>query len=204
MSEAIRAFPLAWPDGWPRAKHRRTSPYKVTTDAAITSLLAGLRLMRGQDIIISSNVPLRRDGTMYRGDHSDQRLGDPGVAVYWTGRGLQGEAVPRVIPCDVWHTVRENVRALGLAVDYLRGLQRTGAGEILERAFVGFKRLPETSGAEPFDCWTILGVERGASREVLSERFRALSRTEHPDRGGSVQRFARISRAYHEAIGEAS
>lgn len=201
MTSMISAFPLAWPEGWPRTKARRSSTYKVTTDAAINDLLAGLRLMQGREIIISSNVPLRRDGTMYRGDHSDQRLSDPGVAVYWTGRGRKGEAVPRVIPCDVWLTVRENVRALGLAVDYLRGLQRTGAGEILERAFVGFARLPETTGGEPFDCWSVLGVEPGASRQRLSERLRELSRTEHPDHGGSSERFSAITRAYHEAVG---
>lgn len=196
----ISAFPLCWPDGWPRAKHRRSSPYKVTTDAALNDLLGGLRLMGARDIIISSNVPLRRDGTMYRGDHSDQRLRDPGVAVYWTARLKGGDDAPRVIPCDVWHTVRENVRALGLAIDYLRGLQRTGAGDILERAFVGFARLPETTGGDD-DPWSVLGVARSASRQQLSDRLRELTRTEHPDHGGSTERFSRITRAYHDALG---
>lgn len=198
---SIKAFPLCWPEGWERTKYRASSPYKVTTDAALEDLLASIRLLGGRDIIVSSNVPVRTDGTMYRGDHSDRRMPDPGVAVYWTARDKKGNPAPRVIPCDHWHTVRENVRALGMAIDHIRGLKRCGAGEIQDRAFSGFARLPETT--EVFDCWTVLGVQRGASRQELTERLRTLTRTEHPDHGGSTERFSRITRAYHEAIGAA-
>lgn len=196
-NDAIQAFPLCWPDGWARTKHRTSSNYKVTTDTAIEDLIASIRLMSGRDIIVSSNVPVRRDGTMYRGDHSDQRIADPGVAVYWTGRDKAGRAVPHVIPCDCWHTVRENVRALGMAVDCIRGLKRCGAGEIQDRAFSGFARLPESTGSDP---WSVLGVKRTATREQLTERLRVLTRTEHPDHGGSTERFSRLTTAYHEAL----
>lgn len=199
-TEAIKAFPLAWPVGWARTQHRQSSPYKIKTDAAISDLIASVRLSGGRDIIISSNVPTRSDGTMYRGDHSDKRIADPGVAVYWTARGKRSEPIPRVIPCDAWHTVRENVRALGMALDYLRGLKRCGAGEIQERAYSGFGLLPEQAGEE-FNCWSVLGVRQGATRQQLSDRLRELSRTEHPDHGGSTERFSRITRAYHEAVG---
>jgi hypothetical protein len=196
-TEPIHAFPLCWPEGWLRTKNRASSPYKIKTDAAITELFSSVKLMGGRDIIVSSNVPVRSDGTMYRGDHSDKRIADPGVAVYWTARDAKGNPVPRVIPCDHWHTVRENVRALGMAVDYMRGLKRCGAGEIQDRAFSGFARLPESTAD---DCWTVLGVQRTATREQLTARLRELTRTEHPDHGGSTERFARITRAYHAAL----
>jgi hypothetical protein len=196
-NEAIRAFPLCWPDGWARTKFRTSSNYKVTTDTAIEELLGSIRTMGGREIIVSSNVPVRRDGTMYRGDHSDQRIADPGVAVYWTARGPRGEALPRVIPCDHWHTVRENVRALGMAIDCIRGLKRCGAGEIQDRAYAGFARLPESTADDP---WSVLGCKRTATREELSERLRELTRTEHPDRGGSTASFGAITRAYHAAL----
>lgn len=188
----ISAFPLSWPDGWPRTKNRKSSPYKISTDAALEELLGDLRLMGARSVIVSSNVPLRRDGTMYRGDHSDSRMPDPGVAVYWDSR--RGE--PKVIPCDSWLTVRENLRALGMAISYLRGLERCGAGEILDRAFLGFARLPEAP-----DCWRVIGVERGASKAMVDARFRELAKEHHPDRGGDARRFAEITQAYHEAIG---
>jgi hypothetical protein len=188
----IQAFPLCWPpDGWPRAKHRKPSPYKVSTDTALNGLMGDLRLMGARHVIVSSNVPLRRDGTMYRGDHSDSAMPDPGVAVYWDDR--KGE--PRVIACDVWRTVRENVRALGMAIEYLRGLERCGATSILERAFSGFARLPEAA-----DCWSVLGVPRGAAVETVTRRFRELAQQHHPDRGGDAATMSRINAAYHEAI----
>lgn len=196
-NQAIEAFPLCWPAGWARTKYRASSPYKVTTDVALEELFASIRQMGGRDIIVSSNVPVRRDGTMYRGDHAEARMPDPGVAVYWTARDAKGNPLPRVIPCDHWHTVRENVRALGMAIDYIRGLKRCGAGEIQDRAFSGFARLPEQSGE---DCYAVLGLRLGATREQVTARLRELTRTEHPDHGGSTERFQRLTRAYHEAL----
>jgi hypothetical protein len=195
--DAIKAFPLCWPDGWARTKYRASSAYKIKTDAAISDLISSIKLSGGRDIIISSNVPTRSDGTMYRGDHSDKRIADPGVAAYWTARDAKGNPAPRVIPCDHWHTVRENVRGIGMAVDCMRGLKRCGAGEIQDRAFAGFARLPESTESDP---WSVLGVKRTATREQLTERLRVLTRSEHPDHGGSTERFSRLTRAYHEAL----
>jgi len=199
---AITACPLCWPLGWERTKNRRSSAYKISTDKAVEELLGSIRNMGGRDIILSSNVPVRRDGTMYRGDHSDQRIPDPGVAVYWSQPHPKTRALePKVIPCDHWYTVRENVRALGMAVDCMRGLARCGAGQIQDRAFSGFSALPERAGE---DCWTILGVRRGASRDQCTERLRELTRTSHPDRGGDRQAFSRITEAYHQCLAEAA
>jgi curved DNA-binding protein CbpA len=46
----------------------------------------------------------------------------------------------------------------------------------------------------------VLGLKRTATRQQLSERLRELTRTEHPDHGGSTERFSRLTRAYHEAL----
>jgi hypothetical protein len=197
-NQVITACPLVWPEGWARAKNRRSSPYKVSADTAVEDLLGSIRLMGGRDIIISSNVPTRMDGTMYRGDHTDKRIADPGVAVYWSMRNsTTGQLEPKALPADQWHTVRENVRALGIAIDCFRGLKRCGAGQIQDRAFAGFARLPESTADDP---WSVLGVKRTATREQLNQRLRELTRTEHPDHGGSNERFARLTRAYHEAL----
>jgi hypothetical protein len=198
-NEAIRAFPLCWPDGWARTKQRTSSNYKVTTDTAIEELIGGIRLMGGRDIIVSSNVPVRRDGTMYRGDHSDQRIADPGVAVYWTARGPKGEPMPREIPCDHWVTVRENVRALGMAIDCIRGLKRCGAGEIQDRAFSGFARLPESTGPR---WWEVLGVDRSADGRYIKGIYRSLAAEHHPDKGGDPALMARINEAFRQANAE--
>lgn len=197
-NELINAFPLCWPVGWARTKNRQSSPYKVSTDTAIKDLLASIRAMGGRDIIVSSNVPVRSDGTMYRGDHSDKRIADPGVAVYWSMRNPKSGAIePKEIPCDHWHTVRENVRALGMAIDYIRGLKRCGAGEIQDRAFAGFARLPEHAGARPW--WVVLGVERNADGRYITGIYRQLAAEHHPDKGGDPALMAEINAAYAQA-----
>jgi hypothetical protein len=187
------AFPLSWPDGWPRSKARKDSPYRVTTELALTELLHDLRLMGARHVIVSSNVPLRRDGTMYRGDHSDSAMSDPGVAVYWDAR--DGRAL--VAACDAWRTPGENVRALGLTVSALRAIERAGASHLLERAYSGFARLPAGDRERPW--WEVLGVERGASLETIRAAYRELAVDNHPDRGGDAQRMSEINRAWQEA-----
>lgn len=194
MSEAIEAYPLHWPQGWPRRNSWQRSPskYEVTFLKARDELVRELGLGRCRSVVVSTNVPLRRDGIPLAGQREPE---DPGVAVYWTDKNGK----PRVIACDVWRTVRENLRAVGLAYSSLRQIERTGASELLERAFQGFARLPEAP-----DCWKLLGVQRGTSRDRLTERLRELTREHHPDRGGDPRRFAEITEAYHAAIGASS
>lgn len=190
----IEAFPLCWPDGWPRSKQRKESPYKVSTEVALNDLIGDLRLMGAKHVIVSSNVPLRRDGTMYRGDHSDSAMPDPGVAVYWDAR--DGRSL--VAACDSWRTPRENVRALGLTVAALRMIERAGASHLLERAFSGFARLP--AGDTKPKWWDIFDLTPEAPRAIIDARYRALARQNHPDLGGDAGAMARINEAYQDAL----
>ncbi len=187
----IEAYPLAWPDGWPRRKNhqRNSSKYEVTFMRARDELVRELGAGRTRHVVISSNIPLRRDGLPLANMREPE---DPGVAVYWDDK--QGKA--RVIACDVWRTVRENIRAVGLAYASLRQIERTGASELLERAFSGFARLPA-----PADCWAILGLPNATDHETVKARFRQLAAQNHPDKGGNAETMARINAAYHEALG---
>lgn len=193
----IEAYPLTWPVGWPRkASHQRqTSQYKVTLGAARDALYHGLRLMHARGIVISSDLMLRHDGIPLANQREPL---DPGIAVYWT----DSKGRPRAMACDVWRSARENMRALGLAVECLRGLDRTGASEMLERAFSGFAALP--AAAAPSDHWRTLGLTPPVSRDALARRFRHLAHEHHPDRGGDSATMARINDAYRLASAEVS
>jgi hypothetical protein len=194
MTSAIEAYPLCWPDGWPRREswQREDSAYQVEFARARDDLVRELRLARARDVVISSNGPLRRDGLPLANMAEPK---DPGVAVYWTDR----KGLPRVIAFDRHRRVRENLRAVGTAIESIRSLERTGA-ELLERAFAGFARLPETAGAG--DHWTTLGIARGASADELSRRYRELAREHHPDRGGNPATMVAINDAYRRASAE--
>jgi hypothetical protein len=96
--------------------------------------------MGAKEIVVSTNVPTRRDGLPY----ADAREpADPGVAVYFTHGKRQ-----LVIACDSYSTVRANMRAVGATVEALRAIQRHGATSLLERAFTGFAALPPKGGGD--------------------------------------------------------
>lgn len=196
--EALRvdAFPLQWPDGWPRTKHRHDAPYKVQLGQARHELLASVRLLGAREVVISSNVPVRTDGLPYAG--TPERIADPGVAVYWT----TGKGEPKVMACDRWLRPRENVRAIGLAIDGLRAIQRAGATQILDRAYTAFAALPVAAGATVLRSWReVLGLAGVFTREQLEARFRELAKTAHPDlAGGSTAAMTELTAARTSAI----
>jgi hypothetical protein len=161
---------------------------------ALNELLEELRKMVGnlKYAVISSNIPIKRDGNPYITGHSIKPK-DPGVAVYWYDVTAKTE---RVIACDAWVEARENIRALALALRALRQLERCKATEILDRAFSGFAAL--TDGQEPW--WVVLGVEQGSSPAVIKDTYHILAKTHHPDVGGDHVQMVKISKAYQEAL----
>lgn len=193
-------FPLEWPVGQPRTSEwRRTkSKYRITREKATRELLASVKLLgtlRGS-VVLSSNVQYRRDGLPYA---NSPEPSDPGVALYWT----DGDMQPRVIACDTHKKVHENVRAIGLAIDGLRMIKRSGATQIIERAFSGFAALPASTERKKRTWREVLGfsliADRGWLRAQLADRYRSLARGAHPDTGGSHEAFVELNTAYEEA-----
>jgi hypothetical protein len=188
------AFPLTWPAGWPRTKTRKRARYRTDFSRAVKDLLRQLKLMDCPDwnVIISSNIPVKGNGLPYA---DNRRIHDPGVAVYFR----RGES-PQVIACDKWDLVADNIRAVGLTVEALRGIARAGASELLDRAFLGFKALPSRGETSPAgQWWQVLGVAEDASHDVVRAAYRELARKHHPDAGGDAGAMAMINRAWEEA-----
>ena len=193
---AAEAYPLYWPDGWPRVEWRKSAPYKVPPGRAISHLRRELELFRAQHQVISSNIPLRGDGLPYAGA-TDKYYADTGVAVYFTLR-VGGEDAQQVVACDKWNTVHHNIRAIGLCIEAMRMIERTGASELLRRAFEGFKALPPAE-APPAPWWEVLQVSAESPELIIDAAYRALARAAHPDAGGSDAAMAELNRAYEEA-----
>ena len=192
------AYPLYWPDGWPRTMHRRNGPYSVSFVKARDDLANELRMLGGSKVVISTNVPIRRD-SLPMANYSEPR--DPGVAVYWW-EGSGAKRVERVIACDSWLRVKDNLRASGLAIAALRALQRSGASQILDRAFVGLTAL---AASNPVRTWReVFGWESQweETRGNLDYRYKLLAALRHPDRGGSHEEMLELNRAYEVACKE--
>lgn len=194
-------YPLKWPQGWPRAKSRtfnasfRSGNRWVTVDRATSDLyfeMAKLLKTKEPKFVLSTNIPLRKDGW----PRSDQRPTDPGAAVYFKLRGQD-----RVLACDKWQEVAQNIRAIQLHIDAVRGMERWGVGT-LEQAFTGHAAIPERTDGS--DWRAEFGFEPGTAVQVseVQNRFRELSRQRHPDFGGSHEAMARLNRAREVALEE--
>ncbi len=99
---AIPAHPLEWPTGWKRTESYRRKSATFNKNGAALSVADGAGRVRDElakmqigddDLVVSTNVPLRLDGwpRSNLGEPSD-----PGVAVYWsTKQGMRCMAVDR-------------------------------------------------------------------------------------------------------------
>jgi hypothetical protein len=189
----IAAFPLQWPIGQQRTVTGRRQPsrFKLSLTSSRDDLLRELDLLGAKDVVISSNLELRRDGLPYADSREPQ---DPGIAVYF-----ERNKKPFVIACDTYTKATHNLRAVGVTVEALRTIQRHGASSMLEQAFTGFAALP--AAGEKKKWWEVLGVpERATTNEVRSAYF-DLSQIHHPDRGGSRERMAEINDAFRASKG---
>lgn len=203
------AFPLEWPAGFDRSPKRETSAFKLSADKSRVHLLKEILALCGdRNPVISSNVPLRKkDGQMYA-EVADDKLDDPGVAVYFMFNKKQV-----VLCCDAWLTPGENLRALGLTVEAMRGTDRWKASGILKRAFSGLKALPAPSAAPGVqtttstttgtgnEWWQILGVSPAAEPEIVKSAYRLLSKKYHPDSSGTADRdkLHQVQQAFEQA-----
>ena len=140
-------------------------------------------------MVVSTNIPLRRDGLPFSGR---PKIDGPGVAVYFVLAGRQ-----QCIPCDRWLTVEENCRAIWKSIEALRGLDRWGAKSFVAAAFRGFEALP-APGAQRH--WTeVLGIPAQASSDLIEAAYRKRARTRHPDSGGSHEAMAELNEAVAQA-----
>lgn len=197
---STEAYPLCWPDGWPRHKGQREygqfkgTPGKVQRELLqeIDRLVLGVEARRytlDEEVVISTNVELRQDGYPYANRRKPE---DPGVAVYFQRKGKK-----QCFACDKYNEVWKNMRAIQKTIEALRGIERWGSSDMLDRAFTGFVGLP-APGERPW--WEVMGLNGTESHQVIKDRYRVLAKTRHPDRGGSDQQFSELNQAYNTAL----
>jgi hypothetical protein len=187
----VEAYPLQWPEGWKRTpRHlRKSGPFKVPPGQARQEMMEEIRRLGGRDIIVSSDQPLNKDGSpsMVR-----RSIWDSGVAVYFNRKGKLV-----VFACDQYAEIHDNMRAIGKTAEAMRGIERWGASDMLERAFTGFEALPA-----PDPWWQILGLTGpNATRADIAIAYRKASNAAHPDKpGGSHDRMAAVNAARDEGL----
>jgi len=196
----VEAYPLCWPEGWPHTEsHKRErSRFNTSPDLARRNLLNEIKRLIGKyyfkrsNVIISTNIKLRLDGE----PHMSQRTPDePGVAVYF-----EYKKKPMVFACDRWSLVHDNLHSIGKTIEALRGIERWGASDMLERAFTGFEQLP-SPGTVGSESWQdVLQVGNQFTFEECEKNYKTLAFDYHPDKPtGSNERMQQLNWARRKA-----
>lgn len=179
--------PLAWPEGWARARSTEASKFADRSpDDVLQRLLREFRQLGGvSNMTLTTDAPLRRDGRAWLAN----ARGDTAVAIYFRRGGRE-----IVMARDAFTSVTDNVWSLCLAIEAMRQLQRHGGEGMTGKALDGLSALPP-----PENWWDVLGVSRTAPMEVREAAYRALAKTAHPDAGGTPAGWVRLSAAIERA-----
>jgi len=192
----IAAFPLSWPEGFPRAKTREAGRFKTSLAGALKNAQDSLRLF-GSDsgravtnVILSSNVTL-----------GQAKPADPGVAAWFLWDGEQ-----RCIPVDRYTTVEANLQAIHHILEARRVELRHGTLALVRASFQGFTPALPPPGARKRAWREVLGLSHvplvNISRATIENAYRGLARDRHPDAGGSHDAMSELNRARDEALKE--
>lgn len=206
MPEHISASPLTWPEGWKRAKNKTHSNFRtkrgagygfdnISISKAVNFVLDELFRMGVSEshVIISTDLKLKQDGLPY----SSQKMPDDvGAAVWWKEKGIQ-----RVIALDKYNRIADNIYAIGKTIEAMRGIERWGGGEILERTFTGFNALPGPDHVVARSWRDVLDYYGNDLKEAEAA-YRKARAEKHPDRGGDSAAFHEVTQAWEQAQAE--
>lgn len=200
------AYPLQWPDGWPRwpdAERKdgryefrrpltsRATPFWTFADAR-RALLDELRKLGAKDVVISSNFKPSRDGLPVEGN---RRPMDQSIAVYFYLKGAT-----KVMARDRYTRAEENMRSLALSIEAIRALERHGGSHMMERAFSGFEALPAPKSTHWAD---LLDVSPDAREHEIEAAFRHAAKSAHPDAGGTNEAMTALVAARDAGLADA-
>ena len=181
------AYPLTWPQAFPRTKIRTDSQFKSSLSAALANVqrsLAAFARDSGKPIasvVISSNCSL-----------GNSRPEDPGVAVWFAWDGLQV-----CIPVDRYKKVEDNLQAIHHVLEARRTELRHGTLALVRATFTGFSALPPPTGARSWRA--VLGVGPTAQLGAAENAYKEAAKTAHPDNGGTHERMAELNAAIAQA-----
>lgn len=186
-------------DQWPgeKTKNRVGSKFKAPWSKTLDLLERELGYLKARDIVIQAAVQmheLRNDGMM----RSGARPSWPGVILSFQSK--HGELS---YPCDTYTDWQANVRAIALALEALRAVDRYGVTRRAEQ-YKGWARLEQRRiEGEVEDAALLLAKYHIVPfRDIMNHRmtadvaYRMAAAKTHPDAaGGSTEAFKAVQRA---------
>lgn len=181
-------------DVWPgeQTTERRWSPFRNATKSmsnTLDLLERELRMLGAENVVLQLAVQekdIRIDGRL----RANARPSHPGVIV-----AFDSKYGPLKYPCDTFNLAEANLRAVALALEALRKVDRYGVTKRGEQ-YTGWKQLGDGTGGRT-------KMTFGEASRFLSEQggsYRAAAKRLHPDAGGDAGLFAQLQEA-REVLG---
>lgn len=197
MRLVYRPLPAIWPSGARTTpQDRRRSPFRSQWTATMRELERELRQIGAEEpIVIEAGFQegqIRNDGLPRAGVNPN----DPAIVISFKSR-----FGPLRYGCDAFWPYEANLRAIALALEALRKVDRYGVTKRGEQ-YQGWKALPENtmSASDARDWLKYEAAKAGAPPEVLradnlTGRYRFLLKLMHPDaETGSREQFETLQR----------
>jgi hypothetical protein len=196
-----------WPGKLRTNYERVPAPFKSGYQETMRLLERELRMVHAESAVIQLAMEhFRRDGLPY----SDAIPEHPGVIVSFVkvvrDKFGQRVRVPLSFPADKFKTWETNLRAVAIALEDLRRIDRYGVTQNAEQ-YLGFKALPPPGPEHP----SVLTVDEAArvvaagseltafnilkDPSAYREAYRRRAAKEHPDAGGDETEWARVQAA---------
>lgn len=182
-------FPLVWPDGLPRTERKASATFKTSLNGAIGNVQESLRLFGNDTGKAVSDVSVTSNVTGLTFTPPD----DTGVAIWFLWDGAE-----RCIAVDRYPKVEHNLQAIHHILEARRTEMRHGGLHIVRQTFKGFVALPAPEGAKPWR--EVLDLQGPVTPDQVNQAYREKAKTAHPDRGGSKDKMAALTRARDEAL----
>jgi hypothetical protein len=207
---AIDIQPMAkWPEK--ETAERRNAPFKATWANTIETLAFELDKLSARSVTLHtmhSPHDVRLDGKL-RGDSTNPK--HPGVVLTfevfegWDAETDQSKYVAMRFPCDTFGYWKDNVRAVALALEALRKIDRYGVRSGSQ--YAGFKALPAgdfTVDMTPELAADFIAKAAGMGNvpaiatsiiqnAVFGESvYKTAAKALHPDKGGNADEFKKL------------
>lgn len=180
---------------WPVAPTavRRHASFRATWNQTLGLLGRELTHLKARNIVVEVAVDaaqIRRDGALY----ADARPRHPGVILSFDSK----HGALRC-PCDTYDDWRDNLRAIALALESLRAVDRYGVTRRSEQ-YAGWSALPSPVGQMTLVeakslIAKLVGFDIDFSSPNWATAVRVAERKTHPDAGGSGESFKRVQEA---------
>lgn len=191
-------------DRWPgeRTTNPQRSRFKTGWGDTLELLKKELNHLQADSIVVMLDLTeddIRLDGW----PRANARPGHPGVVL-----AFDSPYGPLKYPCDTFTTWQDNLRAIALALEALRKVDRYGVTKRGEQ-YTGWRALPgggessSTMTAEAAAAFlaracgnaTVPGSALLEHAYLVPAAYRAAARRFHPDAGGSTEDFQRLQTA---------